>query len=358
MKDKTAPRVPLRDELYQAFIRKIFFRTIALFLCAVAIVLFLRGLTRGHVGNSITRFLTPFFGWDRSLELYHLYIRNNLQNILIVLIVLIFVVLFRMALHWFMRYFDEISAGVDRLAEENSRPISMSPELSFMEEELNRVRVRLEERAREAKEAEQRKNDLVVYLAHDIRTPLTSVIGYLNLLEEAPNMSVEQRQKYIGIALEKASRLETLINEFFAITRYNLQSVPLKKQRTDLYYMLVQVVDEAYPLLSESGKTIKIDADESAEVYGDPDELARVFQNLLRNAVFYGDAGSEILVFARTDAHRTTVGFENAGTIPADKIGSILKNFIALTMRDLPPQAVRASAWPSRMISLNCTGAA
>lgn len=98
-----------------------------------------------------------------------------------------------------------------------------------MERKLNDIKETLARRARDAKEAEQRKNDLVVYLAHDIKTPLTSVIGYLSLLEEAPDLSAEQRAKYIGITLEKAYRLEQLINEFFEITRFNLQTIVLDR---------------------------------------------------------------------------------------------------------------------------------
>src|SRR5699024_274718 len=73
------------------------------------------------------------------------------------------------------------------------------------------------------KEEATRKNDLIAYLAHDLKTPLTSVIGYLSLLDEAPDMPMLQRAKYVHITLDKAHRLESLINEFFEITRYNLQ---------------------------------------------------------------------------------------------------------------------------------------
>ena len=87
----------------------------------------------------------------------------------------------------------------------------------------------------------RRRIDLVTYLAHDLKTPLTSVIGYLSLLDEAPDMPPEQKAKYTHIALDKANRLERLVNEFFEITRYNLQQIKLEKERIDLYYMLVQM---------------------------------------------------------------------------------------------------------------------
>ena len=63
--------------------------------------------------------------------------------------------------------------------------------------------------------AEKKKDELVLYLAHDIRTPLTSVIGYLKLLEEMPDISKEQQDKFIHVTLDKALRLEVLVNEFF-----------------------------------------------------------------------------------------------------------------------------------------------
>ena len=75
------------------------------------------------------------------------------------------------------------------------------------------------------KDEANRKNDLIAYLAHDLKTPLTSVIGYLSLLSEAVDMPAQQREKYVNITLDKAKRLEALINEFFEITRYNLQYI-------------------------------------------------------------------------------------------------------------------------------------
>ncbi len=120
------------------------------------------------------------------------------------------------------------------LLDEKTELITLSPEMGFLELKLNECKNILEKRERDAREAEQRKNDLVVYLAHDIRTPLTSVIGYLELLKEAPDLPVEQRAKYLSITLDKAYRLEQLINEFFEITRFNLQTIPLNRENIRL----------------------------------------------------------------------------------------------------------------------------
>lgn len=322
----------LRGKPYARLIRKMFFQTLAILVIAILIVLFLRSIGRGYIGNKITQFISIAFGleWDHAVGVYHFYVRNNIDTVMIVTIIIFFVTLFRFSLSWFTKYFDEIVVGVDQLAEETQYKITMSRELNFMEEKLNQVKDKLERRAREAQEAEQRKNDLVVYLAHDIRTPLTSVIGYLSLLDETPDMPAEQKAKYVHITLDKAYRLENLINEFFEITRYNLQTVPLKKESIDLYYMLIQLADEVYPQLSANGKQVAIHAAEDMTIYGDSDKLARVFNNILKNAIVYSDEGSIISIIAEIRDNKAIIRFENAGTIPHEKLGSIFEKFYRL----------------------------
>lgn len=179
-----------------------------------------------------------------------------------------------------------------------------------------------------AKEEAARKNDLITYLAHDLKTPLTSVIGYLSLLDEVPDMPPEQRAKYVHITLDKACRLEKLVNEFFEITRYNLQQINLEKEQIDLCYMLVQMKDEFYPILSERGNTAVLCADENLTVYGDPDKLARVFNNILKNAAAYSAPNTEILIRAEQRGNDVVVTIQNQGpTIPADKLSAIFEKF-------------------------------
>nr|WP_251316526.1 HAMP domain-containing sensor histidine kinase [Flintibacter muris] len=172
------------------------------------------------------------------------------------------------------------------------------------------------------------KNDLVTYLAHDLKTPLTSVIGYLSLLDEAPDMPPEQKEKYTHIALDKANRLERLVNEFFEITRYNLQQITLEQEQIDLYYMLVQMVDEFYPILSAKGNTAVLHANEDLSVCGDPMKLARVFNNILKNAAAYSFPNSEIIISAEKKDKQMVISFENQGpTIPEEKLSMIFERF-------------------------------
>ncbi len=176
-----------------------------------------------------------------------------------------------------------------------------------------------------------RKNDLITYLAHDLKTPLTSIIGYLSLLDEIPEMPEKQRKKYTKITLDKAQRLEKLINEFFEITRYNLQQISLEKETVDLSYMLFQMADEFYPILQAHGNTAKLEIDENLTVLADPIELARVFNNILKNAVAYSSPDTPIKIQAKKEEHHVQICFSNEGkTIPKQKLDSIFEKFFRL----------------------------
>ena len=176
-----------------------------------------------------------------------------------------------------------------------------------------------------------RKNDLITYLAHDLKTPLTSVIGYLDLLKEAPDMPEIQKEKYIKITLDKALRLEKLINEFFEITRYNLQQIVLEKEPLDLSFMLMQLTDEFYPLLTSHGNTIEFQAEDNLTVFGDSMKLGRVFNNILKNAISYSYPNTPIKVYAGKRENDIFICFINQGkTIPSERLNAIFEKFFRM----------------------------
>lgn len=268
--------------------------------------------------------------YEAALKIYQQMFRNNATLIWMASISIVFLVLLRIMLRGFTKYFDMVNRGIDALLTEDA-DIRLPSELYATEQKLNAVKRTLKQRTLEAGLAEQRKNELVMYLAHDIRTPLTSVVGYLNLLEEAPDLPAEQRIRYVHISLEKAYRLEKMINEFFEITRYNIQQIILQKEQIDLYYMLVQLVDEMSPLLSERENTVELHADEELTVWGDPDKLARVFQNVLRNAAVYSFPHTVITVSAGEKEGAMEIVFRNEGhTIPKEKLTAIFEKFYRL----------------------------
>lgn len=203
-----------------------------------------------------------------------------------------------------------------------------NPELYAL---LVEIKASMERNEQLMKEEADRKNDLIVYLAHDLKTPLTSVIGYLSLLAEVPDMPMEQKAKYTNIALDKAQRLEKLINEFFDITRYNLQQIALEKETIDLSYMLVQMTDEFYPILSAHGNRVLLQVEEGLVIYGDGEKLARVFNNILKNAVAYSYPDTEIQIMVTNREQEVTICFRNQGrTIPQYKLDAIFEKFFRL----------------------------
>ncbi|MFE8697348.1 vancomycin resistance histidine kinase VanS [Cytobacillus sp. FJAT-53684] len=266
-----------------------------------------------------------------SQNIYSSLFRRNKSLWLAIGFILLLLIIFYVALSRFTRYFNEISEGVDLLTEESETEIHLPSELEFMEKKLKTVKSKLEKRAKDAKEAEQRKNDLVVYLAHDIKTPLTSVIGYLSLLDEASDMPLEQKEKYLKITLEKATRLEQLINEFFEITRFNLQTILLDKETINLNYMLLQMADEFYPLLAPYGKQAIVNVEESLKINADAIKIARVFNNILKNAIAYSDENSIIEIRAFSNDENTIITFTNKGkAIPPHKLDMIFEKFYRL----------------------------
>ena len=271
--------------------------------------------------------------WYETNPLYHLlnWVRDYYFFVFAFVILVGWVVI---SYYFIARPNQQLQALIEasgQLSQPTEEPIRLPPAMKSVEDQLNLAREEALHAQRTAREAEQRKNDLVVYLAHDLKTPLTSVIGYLTLLRDEPQISPELRARYTGIALEKAERLEDLINEFFDITRFNLSHLELEKQTVDLSRMLQQVVSEFEPMLAEEQLTCTLDLPARMDYPCDPDKLARVFDNLLRNACHYSTPGTEVQISGAETDTSIVLTFHNEGrTIPPEKLERIFDQFFRL----------------------------
>lgn len=242
-------------------------------------------------------------------------------------------------------YFRGILGSMPKIYEkgpEGQKPeqgwIVLPEELKEAERQMNLLHQNVQESRRQAKEAEQRKNDLVVYLAHDLKTPLTSVLGYLLLLEETGDLPREMRQKYIGIARRKAQRLEELINEFFEITRFNLTTMELERRSINFTRLLEQTVFEFQPMLAQKQLTCSLDAEPDIMLACDLDKIQRVVDNLLRNGILYGYENSRLTVslkevqgeFPKEGAWVELSCTNHGPTIPEGKLERIFEQFYRL----------------------------
>ena len=253
---------------------------------------------------------------------------NSFTGLLTLLI--IWVIGFLIIIYFFVKKYNNfiysLTSQASKLVSDDEEFISLPQELEVFQKELNNLKREYLKNKKKALDNEQRKNDLIVYLAHDLKTPLTSVIGYLSLLEEIKDMPKKQREKYLKIVLDKAYHLEDLINELFDIARFNSETIILDKQELDINMMLRQLKEDFYPLLKENNKELILDMSNSLWYKGDSEKLARTFSNLIKNAIYYSTS-NDIVVKTLKKPQEIIITFTNKGEISLDKLQKIFEKF-------------------------------
>lgn len=205
------------------------------------------------------------------------------------------------------------------------------PHLSQLAGAVGRERADRERERKAARNEAERKDDLIAYLAHDLKTPLTSVIGYADMLVEDPDMPRDRRLRYVRAVRDKGLRLEELIGELFEIARYNLRAIELSPGIVDLGVLFEQLGEEVYPMAEAHGNQLALEIGRGLRVEGDAGKLARVFGNVLRNAVAYSYEGTAVRAGAAVSEGYVTVRVSNEGpTIPPRKLDSIFERFYRL----------------------------
>lgn len=327
-------KLSIKNDEFRQFKLNMFFRTALLMLLSViGIYALYTFILHGNFANWTVNFYQKIFGLEReaALDLYQSTFRNHSDLVILIAISVIFFIAFRIYLNWFAKYFHEINRGIDTLVNENTEDISLVPELSATEKKINSIRHTLLQQRLNTQLAEQKKNDLVMYLAHDLKTPLASVIGYLNLLRDEKKISDELREKYISISLEKAERLEDLINEFFEIARLNLSDITLQCSKINLTRLIEQLAYEFKPMLGDKNLTCNIEAETDVMINCDGDKIQRAFDNLLRNAVIYSFENSEIKIAVKAAQDNISINFLNHGnTISKENLERIFEQFYRL----------------------------
>lgn len=230
------------------------------------------------------------------------------------------------------RIMAEMTLAVDDLYSDRVTSVSLSPELHEIEKKLNQIMINIRESNQAANEANQRKNDMIVYMAHDLKTPLTSVIGYLTLLKDEPQISEEVRQKYLTIAWNKAERLETLINQFFEITRFNLSQMTLDYTTINMSMMVEQILYEFKPLFQEKELDYIPKIMPDIMVSCDVDKIERIFDNLIKNAMNYSyvHTSLEVSLFSENQKHMHFIIKNHGKTIPKEKLALLFEQFFRL----------------------------
>ncbi|MBE1441755.1 sensor histidine kinase [Paenibacillus sp. OAS669] len=228
-------------------------------------------------------------------------------------------------------YFHEISNGIYQLAngDFNSRIyIPTNDEFGDIARDINLASEKLRQAVERGDFAETSKEQLILNLAHDLRTPLTSVLGYLDFILKDDQLSPEQVQHYTSIAFTKSQRLEKLIDELFEVTRMNYGKLTIEMNPLDLSELLSQLNEELYPLFEKNNLITRLEVAPGLNIRGDGDMLARVFENLLTNAVRYGKDGKFIDIIGHKEEKEVVVQVVNYGDpVPSDELPHIFDMF-------------------------------
>lgn len=290
---------------------------------------FIDGVYNDRFADIFLRIMNFFHVQEQAaIPLYWKWIGHNKPFFLVVGFLLLFALFLYIVLSNVEKYLIQVEDGIENIISDSTEPVVLITELKPIEERLNQIKETLRRQEREAQEMEQKKNDMLLFLAHDLKTPLTSVVAYLTMLEEHPEMSEEERARYTHISLEKAIRLGELIHEFFDITKFNLQDITLEPVDLNLSMMLEQIADELYGVLQEKHLRCEVEAEEDIMISADPDKLVRVFDNILRNAIVYCAENSILSIKCFSVGTDVKIIFENEGqTIPKEMIDKIFEKF-------------------------------
>ncbi|MDF2944848.1 MAG: integral rane sensor signal transduction histidine kinase [Herbinix sp.] len=245
--------------------------------------------------------------------------------------IILFITYFLLLTKKFITYIKEISEGINQISLgnlENRIEIKNEDEFAFLADKLNQMADDIKEIMENERRSEYAKNELITSVAHDLRTPLTSIIGYLDLVS-SKELAQDTQMKYIGIAYNKSKRLEKLIEDLFTYTKFNFGEVKANYTEVDIVKLLNQLVDEFYPSFSECHLEYKfITTNPAAVIKVDGDLLARAFANLISNAIKYGKDGKNILINLNKEDSKVVITITNFGEIiPKEDLERIFQRF-------------------------------
>lgn len=270
--------------------------------------------------------------WDNALlgMIYHSDIVIVLGYVLVGIV--IFSITFLLLQEKSIAYISRISDAMSNISEgdlNTSVEVVGDDEFASMAENLNKMVEDLRNLMDKEREAERSKNELITNVAHDLRTPLTSIIGYLELLSGKVEMPPEMQRKYIDIAYSKAKRLEKLIEDLFGFTKLNYGKISMHMAKVDIIKLLSQLLEESYPSFADKNLSYELQSNVPAKVItADGNLLARLFDNLINNAIKYGADGKRVIVKVHADDGTVRVSVTNYGyVIPADELPQVFDKF-------------------------------
>ena len=294
--------------------------------------MFLSGTITYIIFKGLQWFYHTWVQWGDPLAQLRLFMGSIGDiNFFLLLFIPLSILFFYLLTKPYTAYFNEISNGIHNLARGDFKQrvhIRSNDEFSTIAHDINLASEKLEEAVLRGDFSESSKDQLVVNLAHDLRTPLTSVIGYLDLILKDEKLTKDQTKHYLTIAFTKSQRLERLIDELFEITRMNYGMLHIEKRPLNVCDLLYQLKEEMYPVFEKNELIARINILPALFILGDGELLARVFENLLTNASRYGVDGQYVEINGFIDGGEVVVQVVNYGDcIPPNEIPHIFDMF-------------------------------
>lgn len=281
--------------------------------------------------TAITSFLYQTGNDSQALQRFAL--GSTISVLLFVLLgILLFSLIFLLLQRKMARDIETIARAVKQISEgdlSTRLELEGEGELTDIAENLIRMEEDIQELIDKERTSEQSKTDLITNVAHDLRTPLTSILGYLELLRKNQKLSPEMQQKYLDIAYNKSVRLQKLIEELFGFTKLSYGKINMNVAKVDIVELLAQLLEESYPNFQKNGLSYDFVSNRKSQIIeADGDLLARLFDNLIGNAIKYGKEGKRVRVNLRADREIVTIKIVNYGyVIPANELPLIFDRF-------------------------------
>ncbi|WP_243176791.1 sensor histidine kinase [Clostridium gasigenes] len=250
----------------------------------------------------------------------------------LILSVLVFISAFIVITNRKIKYLDDIVKGVNivscgdlayRVEEKGKDEItSLAVNINTMTEEIER-------RIQSERAAEKTKGELITNVSHDLRTPLTSVMGYIGLIKDGKYENETMMKEYLDIAFSKSNQLKELIEDLFEYTKLNNNGIVIDREKVNLVDFLAQIIEEYMPLFDENSlKVVKKFADDKTEVNIDTGKIVRVFENLFSNAIKYSFKPGEVVISSYQNNGYANIIIKNSGeTITKEKMDKLFDRF-------------------------------
>ena len=254
-----------------------------------------------------------------------------LSIIIILLGIILFIMFFLLLTQKFVFYIRHIAEGINEISLGNLEHriiINNEDEFALIAEKLNKMADDIKAIMESKQRSEEAKKQLITSVAHDLRTPLTSIIGYLELVS-SKELPPEINRKYVEIAYNKSKRLENLIEDLFTYTKFNFGEVKPVYTQVDIIKLINQLLDEFYPSFQEFNLKYEFDTEYlSMVILADGNLLARALANLISNAIKYGKDGGLIqLNLSKTESGIILSIINYGEVIPKKDLDLIFQRF-------------------------------